>query len=138
MILEPEISAAMEVLVFLNAAPTYPPKPDKALVVGADREPREMIVPRADSVTEERRVVRFGAHGYAAFSATSCSSALFTTGLMGNCPFSQRQTVERFTPSALAKAVLVIAKDLRASRIGLSICMRVIYAHRISLSIPIA
>ena len=79
-----------------------------------------------------------GFHAALPFSETSCSSALFTTGLMGIWPFSQRHTVERFTPRALAKAVLVIAKDLRASRIGLSICMSIIYAHRISLSIPIA
>lgn len=44
----------MEVIVLLNAATTAPTKPYKPPVIGADREPREMIVPRSDRIAEQR------------------------------------------------------------------------------------
>lgn len=48
MILPRKLGGAVEMLVQLEATPTTPPKPDKALIVGSDWPPREPIVPWPD------------------------------------------------------------------------------------------
>ncbi len=67
--LPPEIGATSQVMVLVDAAATDPAKPDQLLVIGADREPREMIVPGADRIAEHRLWIWLCDVGHAATSA---------------------------------------------------------------------